>query len=113
MANQPQMGQGSGRGTNAGPSGSNAGFDSAGLGPVLDLLGKMEGQVGQIAHNRPAETVASSSADEELNRLREELLAADQRGYEQLAGFTLALEELKQAVPSLIDDTVNRRFLEI
>ncbi len=113
MANQSQTGQGSSRGTYGGSSGSNAEFDSASLGPVLDLLGKMEGQVGQIAHNRPAETSASSSADEELNRLREELLAADQRGYEQLAGFTKALEDLKQAIPSLIDDTVNHRFLEI
>ena len=82
MANQPQMGQGSGRGTSPGLPVERR-IDSAGLGPVLDLLGKMEGQVGQIAHNRPAETIASSSADEELNRLREELLAADQRGYEQ------------------------------
>jgi tetratricopeptide (TPR) repeat protein len=113
MANQSQTGQGSSRGSYGGSSGSNAEFDSASLGPVLDLLGKMEGQVGQIAHNRPAETSASSSADEELNRLREELLAADQRGYEQLAGFTQALEDLKQAIPSLIDDTVNHRFLEI
>jgi hypothetical protein len=113
MANQSQTGQGSSRGTYGGSPGSNAEFDSASLGPVLDLLGKMEGQVGQIAHNRPAETSASSSADEELNRLREELLAADQRGYEQLAGFTKALEDLKQAIPSLIDDTVNHRFLEI
>jgi tetratricopeptide (TPR) repeat protein len=113
MANQSQSGQGSGRGTYGGSSGSNAEFDSAGLGPVLDLLGKMEGQVGQIANNRPADTSATSSADEELNRLREELLAADQRGYEQLASFTQALEDLKQAIPSLIDDTVNHRFLEI
>jgi tetratricopeptide (TPR) repeat protein len=113
MANQSQSGQNSGRGTYGGSSGSNAELDSAGLGPVLDLLGKMEGQVGQIAQNRPAETTASSSADEELNRLREELLAADQRGYEQLASFTHALEDLKQAIPSLIDETVNQRFLEI
>jgi uncharacterized coiled-coil protein SlyX len=113
MANRFQSGQGSSRGANGGSSGSNAGFDSASLGPVLDLLGKMEGQVGQIVHNRPAETSASASADEELNRLREALLSADQRGCEQLAAFTRALEDLKQAIPSLIDDAVNHRFLEI
>jgi tetratricopeptide (TPR) repeat protein len=113
MANRFQTGQGSSRGTQGGSSGSNAEFDSANLGPVLDLLGKMESQVGRIAHDRPAETSASSAADEELNRLREELLSADQRGCEQLAGFTQALEDLREAIPSLIDDTVNHRFLEI
>jgi len=101
MANQPQTGKGTGD------------YDSAGLGPVMDLLGKMENQVGTIAHNRPVETSATSAADEELTRLREELLATDQRGYEQLNSFTQALEDLKQAIPSLIDSTVNQRFLEI
>jgi tetratricopeptide (TPR) repeat protein len=111
MANQPQSGKGSNGGANAG--GGTGSRDAAGLGPVLDLLGKMEDQVGNIAHKRPAETAASFTADEELNRLREELLAADRRGYEQLASFTKALEELKQAIPVLIDGTVNHRFLEI
>jgi tetratricopeptide (TPR) repeat protein len=108
MANQSQGGKGL-----SGPSGGQAEYDAAGLGPVLDLLGEMENQVGHIAHNRPAETTASLAADEELSRLREELLAADRRGYEQLASFTLALEDLKQAIPALLDETVNSRFLEI
>jgi tetratricopeptide (TPR) repeat protein len=108
MANQSQAGKGL-----SGPGGGQAEYDAAGLGPVLDLLGEMENQVGQIAHNRPVETTASLAADEELSRLREELLAADRRGYEQLASFTLALEDLKQAIPALLDETVNSRFLEI
>jgi tetratricopeptide (TPR) repeat protein len=85
------------------------GQDAPGLGPVLDLLGKMESQVGGIARGEAAD----SSSDEELRTLREELLSADQRGYEQLARFSQALEDLKQAIPSLIDETVNNRFLEI
>jgi tetratricopeptide (TPR) repeat protein len=88
-------------------------FDPDGLAPVLDLLGKMEGQVGSMAKSRPSEVNAAAVADEELNRLREELLATDQRGYEQLARFTQALEDLKHDIPSLIEDTVNSRFLEI
>lgn len=87
--------------------------NSGDLGPVMDLLGRMENQVGSIAYNRPGETSATSAADEELSNLREELLAADRRGYEQLESFTRALEDLKQAIPSLIDDTVNGRFLEV
>jgi tetratricopeptide (TPR) repeat protein len=87
--------------------------DGPGLGPVLDLLGKMESQVGGIANSRPGEVSAVSAADEELRNLREELLSADQRGYEQLESFTRALEDLKHAVPTLIDETVNQRFLEI
>ena len=79
----------------------------------MDMLGRMEDQVGSIAQNRPAETGASATADEELNNLREELLSADRRGYEQLASFTQALEELKHAIPSIIDDSVNQRFLEV
>jgi tetratricopeptide (TPR) repeat protein len=106
MANQPKMGNGP-----AGPSSGD--FDSGSIGPAMELLGRMESQVGSIASNRPAEGSASSAADVELNNLREELLATDQRGYEQLAGFTEALEELKHAIPGLIDGTVKQRFLEI
>jgi tetratricopeptide (TPR) repeat protein len=94
-------------------SGSSDGTDSPGLGPMLDLLGKMERQVGSIAHARPEQAAASSAADEELRSLREELLAADQRGYEQLGSFTQALGDLKLAIPSLIEEAVNSRFLEI
>ncbi len=84
-----------------------------GLGPVLDLLGKMEDQVGSIAQNRPAESAASSQADQELQSLREELLAVDQRGYQELTKFVDALEALKKSIPAIIDETVNHRFLEI
>jgi tetratricopeptide (TPR) repeat protein len=87
--------------------------DGSNLRSALDLLGQMENQVGNIAYNRPAESAASAGADEELRQLREELLSADQRGYEQLAAFTQALEDLKLAIPSLIDESVNTRFLEI
>jgi tetratricopeptide (TPR) repeat protein len=73
----------------------------------------MESQVGNIAYSRPTESNAASAADEELRQLREELLSADQRGYEQLAAFVQALEDLKLAIPSLIDESVNTRFLEI
>jgi uncharacterized coiled-coil protein SlyX len=90
-----------------------SGKDAPGLGPVLDLLDKMESQVGGIAGSRSGDTAAFSAADEELRALREELLSADRRGYEQLAGFTRALEDLKLAIPSLIDESVNSRFLEI
>jgi hypothetical protein len=106
MANQTYSGQNS-------TGGGAAGTDHADLGPVLDLLGKMENQVGSITHARPEQASASSAADEELRSLREELLSADQRGYEQLDSFTRALEDLKLAVPSLIDEAVNSRFLEI
>jgi tetratricopeptide (TPR) repeat protein len=108
MAIQPQTGKGSGSSDRG-----QAEMESGGLGPVLELLGKMEGQVGDIAKNRPVETSASHAVDLELNRLREELLASDRRGYEQLASFTQALEDLKRAIPGLIDNTVNQRFLEI
>jgi tetratricopeptide (TPR) repeat protein len=91
-----------------------SGHDTSGLGPVLDLLGKMENQVGSMSNGRPSEQNPSpGAADDELRTLREELLSADQRGYEQLARFTQALEDLKHAIPSLIDETVNSRFLEI
>jgi tetratricopeptide (TPR) repeat protein len=91
-----------------------SGHDPSGLGPVLDLLGKMENQVGSMSNGRSSEQNSSpGAADDELRTLREELLSADQRGYEQLARFTQALEDLKHAIPSLIDETVNSRFLEI
>jgi tetratricopeptide (TPR) repeat protein len=113
MVNQPKMGKGFNGPSNAAAGGGSPNLDSGSLGPVMDMLGRMESQVGSIAQNRPGETSAASAADEELNNLREELLAADRRGYEELASFTHALEELKHAIPSLIDDTVNRRFLEV
>jgi hypothetical protein len=91
-----------------------SGHDASGLGPVLDLLGKMENQVGSMSNGRPSDQSSSpGAADDELRTLREELLSADQRGYEQLARFTQSLEDLKHAIPSLIDETVNSRFLEI
>jgi Tetratricopeptide repeat len=89
-----------------------SGHDESGIGPVLDLLSKMENQVGGMSNARFSGS-AAGAPDDELNTLREELLSADQRGYEQLARFTQSLEDLKHAIPGLIDETVNTRFLEI
>jgi tetratricopeptide (TPR) repeat protein len=105
MAEQSRSGKGS--------SNESAKPESANLSSALELLGQMESHVGGITYARPSQAAASSAADEELRHLREELLSADQRGYDQLASFVRALEDLKLAIPSLIDEAVNARFLEI
>lgn len=88
-----------------------SGGDESGLAPVLDLLSQMENQVGGMTQVRPANSFGADGV--ELRTLREDLLSADQRGYEQLARFTQSIGDLKAAIPHLIEESVGVRFVEL
>src|ERR1700731_4378895 len=88
--------------------------DAAGMKPVLDLLGQMESHLGQMASaKQTGQASGGHGADDELKALRQELQAADQRGWEELGRFTQALDDLKSRIPELIDESATSHFLEI
>lgn len=100
------------------------------LEPMLDLLGKMEGQVVRMESGRRDDSRPSASRDSvddtlsafqsrlaselnEIRSLREEMRAAEKQSVDQLAQFTELLENLKGQLPEMVEGNISARLLEI
>lgn len=91
--------------------------NSVSLDPVLDLLGRMEGQISRMETPPSSEKRTSSfvqpSDSHELKTLREELAQSEQRAAAQLVLFTEALAKLRIQIPELVQDAIASRFLDV
>jgi uncharacterized coiled-coil protein SlyX len=93
---------------------------------MLDLLGKMEGQVGRIEGGGrqapPRDSVEDTlgafqtrlaSELNEIRALREEMRSAEKQSVDQLSAFTTLLENLKAQLPEMVEENISARLLEI